>query len=167
MFHAKIAATQPTKKTSRLTSRKRSLPYWSPSLPSTGVATAETSRNAVKSHVAQAVDVCRSRWRRRQRRKDHRLLQRVREPGEREDNRASRCSADDAPPLLDSTRPPLPRLDDASVTGLCATFGTVAGGYSSLWGGSSFSLASVVSPPWRHRRCLAGVRLSYPLISQG
>ena len=47
----------------RLTSRKRSLPYWSPSLPSTGVATAETSRNAVKSHVAQAVVVCRSRCR--------------------------------------------------------------------------------------------------------
>ncbi len=59
MFQAKIAATHPTKKTTRLISRKRPLPYWSPSLPSTGVATAETSRNAVKSQVAQAVVVCR------------------------------------------------------------------------------------------------------------
>ena len=50
-----------------------------------------------------------------------------------------------------------------SVIGLFATFGTIAGGYlPSLWGGSSFSLASVV--------CAAlgglagvwlGVRLSY------
>jgi hypothetical protein len=32
-----------------------------------------------------------------------------------------------------------------SVIGLCATFGTFAGGYvPSLWGGSSFSLTSVV-----------------------
>jgi hypothetical protein len=32
-----------------------------------------------------------------------------------------------------------------SVIGLCATFGTVAGGYvPSLWGGSSLSLASLV-----------------------
>ena len=32
-----------------------------------------------------------------------------------------------------------------SVIGLCATFGTIAGGYApSLWGGSSLSLASVV-----------------------
>jgi len=32
-----------------------------------------------------------------------------------------------------------------SVIGLCATFGTVAGGYApSLWGGSSLSLASLV-----------------------
>jgi hypothetical protein len=32
-----------------------------------------------------------------------------------------------------------------SVIGLCATFGTIAGGYlPSLWGGSSFSLSSVV-----------------------
>ena len=31
-----------------------------------------------------------------------------------------------------------------SVVGLCATFGTVAGGYvPSLWGGSSLSLTSV------------------------
>ncbi len=57
MFQAKIAATQPTKKTSRLSSRKRSLPYWSPSFPSTGVATAETSRNDVRSQVTQAVEV--------------------------------------------------------------------------------------------------------------
>jgi hypothetical protein len=50
-----------------------------------------------------------------------------------------------------------------SVTGLCATFGTIAAGYlPSLWGGSSFSLGSVL--------CAAlggltgvwlGVRLSY------
>jgi hypothetical protein len=63
MFHAKIAAKQPTKKTTRLTSRKRSLPYWSPSLPRIGVATAETRRNAVSSHVTQAVVVSRSRCR--------------------------------------------------------------------------------------------------------
>jgi hypothetical protein len=32
-----------------------------------------------------------------------------------------------------------------SVIGLCATFGTFAGGYvPSLWGGSTFSLASLV-----------------------
>ena len=32
-----------------------------------------------------------------------------------------------------------------SVTGLCVTMGTIAGGYvPSLWGDSSFSLASVV-----------------------
>ena len=32
-----------------------------------------------------------------------------------------------------------------SVIGLCATFGTFAGGYlPTLWGGSGFSLASVV-----------------------
>jgi len=32
-----------------------------------------------------------------------------------------------------------------SVIGLCATFGTIAGGYApSLWGGSSLSLMSVV-----------------------
>jgi hypothetical protein len=32
-----------------------------------------------------------------------------------------------------------------SVTGLCATFGTLAGGYApSLWGGSSLWLSSVV-----------------------
>jgi len=47
----------------RLIRRKRSLPYWSPSLPRIGVATADTSRNDVKSQVAQAADVCRSRWR--------------------------------------------------------------------------------------------------------
>src|SRR5947209_3691502 len=63
MFHAKIAATQPIRNTIRLISRNRSLPYWSPSLPRIGVATAETSRNAVSSHVAQAVVVCRSFWR--------------------------------------------------------------------------------------------------------
>jgi hypothetical protein len=60
MFHAKMAAMQPIRKTTRLISRKRSLPYWSPSLPRIGVATAETSRNAVSSHVAQAVVVCKS-----------------------------------------------------------------------------------------------------------
>src|SRR3954447_18569371 len=60
MFHAKIAATHPTKKMSRLTSRNRSLPYWSPSFPSTGVAIADTSRNAVSSHVTHAVVVPKS-----------------------------------------------------------------------------------------------------------
>lgn len=35
--------------------------------------------------------------------------------------------------------------DMRSVTGLCVTMGTIAGGYvPSLWGDSSFSLASVV-----------------------
>jgi hypothetical protein len=50
-----------------------------------------------------------------------------------------------------------------SVIGLCATFGTIAGGYlPSLWGGSSFSLSSVacaalggIAGVW------LGVRLSY------
>jgi hypothetical protein len=59
-FHAKIAATQPTKKTARLITSRRSFPYWSPSFPSIGVATADTSRNPVRNHVAHAVVVCRS-----------------------------------------------------------------------------------------------------------
>lgn len=33
-----------------------------------------------------------------------------------------------------------------SITGLCVTFGTLAGGYvPSLWGGSDFSVASLVT----------------------
>jgi hypothetical protein len=33
-----------------------------------------------------------------------------------------------------------------SITGLCVTFGTLAGGYvPTLWGGSDFSLASLVT----------------------
>lgn len=33
-----------------------------------------------------------------------------------------------------------------SITGLCVTFGTLAGGYvPSLWGGSGFSVASLVT----------------------
>ena len=61
MFHAKIAATQPTKNTARLITSSRSLPYWSPSLPSTGVATDATSRKTVSTHVTHVVVVCRSR----------------------------------------------------------------------------------------------------------
>jgi hypothetical protein len=49
------------KKMDRLTTSSRLLPYWSPSLPRMGVATAATSRKPVKSHVAHAVVVCRSR----------------------------------------------------------------------------------------------------------
>ncbi len=62
MLPANDAPTQPTKNTERLISSTRSLPYWSPSLPSSGVQTAEVSRNAVKSQAAQAVVVCRSCW---------------------------------------------------------------------------------------------------------
>ena len=49
MLPANDAPTQPTKNTERLISSTRSLPYWSPSLPSSGVETAEVSRKAVKS----------------------------------------------------------------------------------------------------------------------
>ncbi len=62
MLPANDAPTQPTKNTERLISSTRSLPYWSPSFPSSGVETAEVSRKAVKSQAAQAVVVCRSRW---------------------------------------------------------------------------------------------------------
>jgi len=49
-----------------------------------------------------------------------------------------------------------------SVIGLCATFGTIAGGYlPSLWGGSSFSLASVLCAALGGAAGIwAGVRLS-------
>ena len=61
MFGAKIAATLPVKKIRRLMRSTRSFPYWSPSRPSSGVATEAESRNPVSSHVAQAVVVSNSR----------------------------------------------------------------------------------------------------------
>ena len=60
MFGARAAPTQPTKKMPRLIRSSRSLPYWSPSLPSSGVATDAVSRNPVRSQVTQPVVVCRS-----------------------------------------------------------------------------------------------------------
>lgn len=44
MFHAKIDATEPAVKIASVTSSIRSLPCWSPSRPSSGVATAALSR---------------------------------------------------------------------------------------------------------------------------
>ena len=55
-FHANAAPTQPARKRPRLTSSSRSFPYWSPSLPRTGVVTAAETRNAVSTHVVQAGD---------------------------------------------------------------------------------------------------------------
>ncbi len=60
MFQAKIAPTEPTRKIPRLITSRRSLPYWSPSLPRMGVRTDALSRNAVRSQVTQAVEVPRS-----------------------------------------------------------------------------------------------------------
>src|SRR6266540_1298152 len=61
MFGAKIAAAEPMKKTPRLIRSSRSLPYWSPSFPSSGVSTDAESRNPVSSHVAHPVVVSNSR----------------------------------------------------------------------------------------------------------
>ena len=61
---AAAAPMQPTRKTTRLTTSSRSLPYWSPSRPSTGVVTAaETrgSRSAPRSSTPCVVPS--SRWR--------------------------------------------------------------------------------------------------------
>jgi hypothetical protein len=60
MFHAKIPPIEPSRKIPRLITSSRSLPYWSPSLPSSGVNTDALSRNAVSSQVAQPVVVSRS-----------------------------------------------------------------------------------------------------------
>ena len=62
MFGASTAPRHPTKKIPRAITSRRSLPCWSPSLPSRGVATEALSRKPVSSHVAQPVVVCRSRW---------------------------------------------------------------------------------------------------------
>ena len=61
MFQAQAAATEPTRKIARLITSRRSLPYWSPSLPRSGVATDATSRKTVSTQVTQVVVVCRSR----------------------------------------------------------------------------------------------------------
>ena len=60
MFHAKMAPIEPSRKIPRLITSSRSLPCWSPSLPSSGVSTEALSRNAVSSQVAHAVEVSRS-----------------------------------------------------------------------------------------------------------
>ena len=62
MFHASAQPMQPRRKTLRLITSSRSLPYWSPSLPRIGVATDATSRKTVSTHVAQVVVVSSSRW---------------------------------------------------------------------------------------------------------
>ena len=61
MFHASAAPTQPASEHKSVIVSSRSLPYWSPSLPSTGVATDATSRKTVSTHVTHVVVVCRSR----------------------------------------------------------------------------------------------------------
>ena len=63
MFHAAAAPTEPTKKIASEITSRRSLPYWSPSLPRIGVATDATSRKTVKTQVTQVVVVFRSRCR--------------------------------------------------------------------------------------------------------
>src|SRR5215210_1439122 len=55
MSHAAAAPMQPARKSPRLTSSSRSFPNWSPSRPSSGVATAAETRKAVRIHVVQAV----------------------------------------------------------------------------------------------------------------
>ncbi len=64
MFQASAQPTVPRKNSTRLTTRIRSLPNRSPSLPRMGVNTAAVSRNAVNTHVAHAVvvpsSVCRT-----------------------------------------------------------------------------------------------------------
>ena len=60
MFGATAAPRQPTKKMPRAITSSRSFPYWSPSLPSSGVATEADSRKPVSSQVAQPVVVCSS-----------------------------------------------------------------------------------------------------------
>ncbi len=62
MLQAKVAPMQPARKSPRLTSSNRSLPYWSPSRPRIGVVTAAASRNPVSTQVTQAVVVSRSSW---------------------------------------------------------------------------------------------------------
>ena len=60
--HAKAAPRQPARKIPRLTSSMCSFPYWSPSLPRIGVATAAETRNAVSTHVVHAVLAPNSDW---------------------------------------------------------------------------------------------------------
>ena len=62
MFQAAAAPMQPARKSPRLTSSSRSLPYWSPSRPRIGVITAAETRKPVSTQVAQAVVVPRSAW---------------------------------------------------------------------------------------------------------
>ncbi len=85
MFHANAAPTQPARKSPRLTSSIRSLPNWSPSRPSRGVATAAETRKPVSTQVVQAVRGVELLHEGRERREHHRLLQRERAPGQRED----------------------------------------------------------------------------------
>jgi hypothetical protein len=60
MLQAKIPTIDPIRKMPSEITSSRSLPYWSPSLPSSGVSTDALSRNAVSSQVTQAVEVFRS-----------------------------------------------------------------------------------------------------------
>ena len=54
MFQANAPPIVPTRKIVSATRSIRSFPYWSPSLPSSGVATEAVSRNAVRTQVAHA-----------------------------------------------------------------------------------------------------------------
>ena len=60
MFHANAPPIVPMRKIVSATMRIRSFPYWSPSLPSSGVATEAVSRNAVSTQVAHAAVVLNS-----------------------------------------------------------------------------------------------------------
>ena len=63
MFQAAAAPMEPTKNSASEMTSSRSFPYWSPSLPRTGVATEATSRKTVSTQVTQVVVVCSSRCR--------------------------------------------------------------------------------------------------------
>ena len=80
MLHATAAPRQPARKSPRLTSSIRSFPNWSPSLPRIGVVTAAETRKPVSTQVVHAVLAPNSSWNVRERREDHRLLQRERVP---------------------------------------------------------------------------------------
>ena len=62
MFRATAQPIAADEEDARLITSSRSLPYWSPSLPSSGVATEATSRNTVSTHVTQVVVVSSSCW---------------------------------------------------------------------------------------------------------
>ncbi len=61
MFQAAAAPRQPTRKIESEIRSNRSLPNWSPSLPTIGVATEATRSRTVSTQVTQVVVVCRSR----------------------------------------------------------------------------------------------------------
>jgi hypothetical protein len=62
MFHASAQPMQPSAKIESEITSRRSLPCWSPSFPSSGVATEATRRNTVRTHVTHVAVVFSSRW---------------------------------------------------------------------------------------------------------